>query len=52
MTNFLECMRTRAKPHCDAGTGYKVEVAIALGVRSYREGEVMKFDPEKEEVIG
>ncbi len=52
MTNFLECMRTRAKPHCDAETGYKVEVAIALGVRSYREGKVMKFDPEKEEVIG
>ncbi len=52
MTNFLECVRTRAKPHCDAETGYKVEVAIALGVRAYREGKVMKFDPEKEEVIG
>ncbi len=52
MTNFLECVRTRAKPHCNAEVGYKVEVAIALGVRAYREGKVMKFDPEKEEVIG
>ncbi|MGQ9731345.1 MAG: Gfo/Idh/MocA family protein [Candidatus Zipacnadales bacterium] len=51
MTNFLECVRTRAKPHCNAEVAYRVCVAIALGVMSYREGRVIKFDPVKEEVI-
>jgi len=52
MHNFLECVRTRRQPHCDAQTGYRIMVAIALGVESYRKGRVMKFDPEKEEVVG
>jgi predicted dehydrogenase len=50
MTNFLECVRSRQQPHLDAQTGYRVMVAIALGVMSYREGKVIHFDPEKEEL--
>ncbi len=46
MTNFLSCIRTRRKPHCDAETGYKIMVAIALGVKSFRQNKIMMFDPE------
>jgi len=51
LTNFLECVRTREQPHLHAQAAYQVMVAIALAVRSYREGKVMQFDPEKEEVV-
>ncbi len=51
MDNWLDCIRTRNKPHLDSETAYKVMVAIALGVESYRKEKVMRFDPEKEMVI-
>ncbi|MDI6827849.1 MAG: hypothetical protein QME62_05120, partial [Armatimonadota bacterium] len=51
MDNWLDCIRTRNKPHLDAETAYKVMVAIALGVESYRKERVMRFDSEKEMVI-
>jgi len=52
MPNFLECVRSRKQPHLDAQTGYKAMVAIALGVKAYREGTAMHFDPDREELIG
>jgi len=42
--NFIECMRTRAKPHCDVLTGYKVMVALGLAVKSYRQGGEERVD--------
>lgn len=51
MDNWLECIRTRNKPTLDAETAYRIMVAIALGVQSYRKEKVMKFDPERERVI-
>jgi predicted dehydrogenase len=51
MTNWLECIRSRKQPHLDAQSGYRVMVAIALAVMSYREGRVIHFDPEKEEIV-
>jgi len=50
MGNFLECVRTRAKPNLDADTGYRAQVTISLAVQSFREGKVLYFDPKKEEV--
>ncbi len=49
--NFIECMRSRAETHCPALTGYKVMVALALAVRSYRESRMFRFDPEKQEIL-
>ena len=46
--NFIECIRSRAKPHCDVLTGYKVMVALGLAVRSYREGRLFTFDPNEQ----
>jgi len=51
MDNFLQCIRTREKPHCNEIVGYRVMVAIGMGVRAYREQKVMLFDAEKEEVV-
>ncbi|HET6452855.1 MAG TPA: Gfo/Idh/MocA family oxidoreductase [Armatimonadota bacterium] len=51
MDNFLDCVRTRNKPHLDADTAYRIMVAIALGVQSYREERIMRFDPEREKVV-
>jgi predicted dehydrogenase len=42
--NFLECMRTRQKPHLDVETGARAVVVINLAVQSYREGKTLYFD--------
>lgn len=50
--NFLDCMRSRARPHCDVLTGYKVMVALDLANRSWREGKMFTFDAENQRVTG
>jgi len=42
--NFLDCMRSRQKPHLDVETGAKAVVVINLAAQSYREGKVMYWD--------
>lgn len=49
--NFIECMRSRSKPHYDALTGYKAMVALSLAVRSWREGKMFRFDPQQQEIV-
>jgi len=46
MSNFLQCLRTRAKPNCDVELGYKTQVAITLAVMAYRQGKALFFDPQ------
>jgi len=45
--NFLECMRTRQKPHLDVETGARAVVLINLAVQSYREGKVLYWDEKR-----
>lgn len=42
--NFLECMRTRKKPHLDVDTAAHAQILISLSVESYREGKVKYWD--------
>jgi predicted dehydrogenase len=42
--NFLDCMRTREKPHLDVETGARAVVVINLAVESYRSGKTMYWD--------
>ena len=42
--NYLECIRTRQPPVLNPDLGYKIMVAIKLGVDSYREGKIKFFD--------
>ena len=51
VANFLDCVRSRAKPNCDADFAYKIMTAIRLGVDSYREGKMMLWDPKREQRI-
>jgi hypothetical protein len=45
--NFLQCMRTRQKPHLDVETAAHAQVLISLAVDSYREGRVKYWDEGK-----
>ena len=45
--NFLDCMRTRQKPHLDVETGARAVVLINLAVQSYREGKVLYWDEKR-----
>ena len=51
VADFLDCMRTRARPAFDAHFGYQVMVAIRLGVDSYRSGRMLAFDPDSERLV-
>jgi predicted dehydrogenase len=51
MDDFLNCIKSREKPHLDADSAYRVMVAIALSIDSYREKKVKIFDPVAEEVV-
>ena len=42
--NFLDCMRTRQKPHLDVETAAHAQVLISLSVDSYRDGRVKYWD--------
>jgi predicted dehydrogenase len=42
--NFLDCIRTRQKPHLDVETGARAQAVINLAVESYRKGKVMYWD--------
>ncbi len=48
--NFLACVRSRRQANLNPDLGYKIMVAIKLGVDSYREGRVKFFDPATQRV--
>ncbi|PYT11605.1 MAG: gfo/Idh/MocA family oxidoreductase [Acidobacteria bacterium] len=47
VSNFLDCMRSRQKPHLDVETGACAQVVISMSVESYRQGKVLYFDEKK-----
>ncbi|MGD0579325.1 MAG: Gfo/Idh/MocA family oxidoreductase [Bryobacteraceae bacterium] len=42
--NFLDCVRSRQKPHLDVETAARAQVLISMSVESYRRGRVLYFD--------
>ena len=50
MDNFLECVRSRKEPNLPAQLGYQAMAAIAMGVQSYRDQEVLFFDSRRERI--
>lgn len=44
LSDWLDGVRTRRQPVCDAELGYRTTVAIAMGVRAYREGRTLVWD--------
>ncbi len=47
INNFLDCMRSRQKPHLDVETAACAQVLITMAVESYRQGKVLYFDEKK-----
>ncbi len=50
--NFLECVRTRARPICDVETAHRSASTVLLGGLALRLRRALKWDPAKEEFIG
>jgi len=47
INNFLDCMRSRQKPHLDVETAACAQVLITMAVDSYRQGKVLYFDEKR-----
>lgn len=45
MKNFMECVRTRNAPNCDARLGAMTMAAVAASVKAFRENRVVTCDP-------
>ncbi len=49
--NFVECIRTREKPVLDGLSAYKAMVPVAMSVESYRSGQMLYLDEQKQKVV-
>jgi len=49
--NFLQCARTREKPVSDVQFGLHVQAALNMAMLGYLKEKVMRFDPEKKEIV-
>ncbi|MDR3703296.1 MAG: Gfo/Idh/MocA family oxidoreductase [Candidatus Sulfopaludibacter sp.] len=50
--DWLDCMRSRKRPLCEVEDGHRVSTACNLANMSLRLGRSIRWDPEKEQVIG
>lgn len=50
--NWLECVRSRKLPICDAEIGHRSATVCHLGNIAIRTGRKIKWDPTKEEIVG
>jgi predicted dehydrogenase len=49
---WVECIKSRKQPSCNAGYHVKVDVPIELSVLSMKLGRSIKFDPASEKIVG
>jgi predicted dehydrogenase len=52
IANFLDCMKTRARPNADIEEGHRTAVMCHLGNIATRLGRSVRWDPEKEVLLG
>jgi hypothetical protein len=52
MSNFFNCIRTRKDPICSVEIGHRSISVAHLGVISVRLGRPIKWNPEKQEILG
>jgi predicted dehydrogenase len=50
--NFFDCMRSRKLPVADVEIGHRTVTACHLGTIAYRTGRVIRWDRDKEQIIG
>jgi len=49
---WLECIQSEKQPSCNPGYHVRVDVPLALSILSLKLGRSIRFDPEKETIIG
>ncbi len=49
--NFLHCVRTRERPVSDVEFGYQVQAALCMGMLSFLNRKVARFDAERQEIL-
>ncbi len=49
---WVECIKSRKQPSCNPGYHIKVDIPIQLSVLSMKLGRSIRFDPDKEQIIG
>jgi len=49
--NWLDCIKSRAKPICDVEIGHRSATVCHLGNIAVRTGQAIAWDPEKEQII-
>jgi predicted dehydrogenase len=49
--NFFASLRTGREPNCPFEIGYRVSVACAMAIESYRLGRTVYWDSQKEEIV-
>lgn len=49
---WVECIKSREQPSCNAGYHIKVDIPIVLSILSMKLGRSIKFDPETEKIVG
>jgi hypothetical protein len=50
--DWIDCIRSRKRPLCEVEDGHHVAVACNLANMSLRLGRAVRWDPDKQEVIG
>jgi predicted dehydrogenase len=49
--DFLQAVRTGKQPNCNVDLATPVQVAISMAEMSYRQSKMMRFDPEKLQLV-
>lgn len=50
--NWIDCIKTRQAPICDAGIGHRSATVCHLGNIAARTGKVVRWDPVRERMLG
>jgi predicted dehydrogenase len=51
MRNFIDCVRSRKEPNCPFEVGFRSAIAVRMAITSYREGQKVRWDAQREEVV-
>ncbi len=49
---WVECIKSRKQPSCNPGYHIKIDVPIQLSILSMKLGRSIRFDPDKEQIVG
>jgi predicted dehydrogenase len=51
MQNFFDCIRSGREPNCPFDLGYRVSIACAMALESYRLRRAVRWDSAREEIV-